>query len=259
MDNNVSITKEGSCLITKCRQIDYKVRMIEANRIPGLLPVEIREEDDSIRLYYDISSRETFDSATNSRTLQLDDIRNLVYSVKRTLKNLDDYLLDADDLIMDREYIYVSGDKLEPVFCYCSESHGDFKAGFSAILQELLGLVDSSDRSAVVLAYGLYQASIKPNYCIEDLIRVINSNAEESKKDKERRDGEDIKYKDDIMEIVSVKSSGDSGRDGDRGMDMDELYTSLNADPNKYHFGSRGKKTDEDKEPKRKKGLGFFL
>lgn len=256
MDNSVSVIKEGNCLIMECSRIDYKTRMIEANRIPGLLPVEIREEDDSIKLYYDIASKETFNSVANSRTLQLDDIRNLVFSVNRTLKNLDDYLLDADDLIMDREYLYVSGDKLEPVFCYCSGSHGDFKTGFSALLQELLGLVDSSDRSAVVLAYGLYQASIRPSYCIEDLIKVINSNVEESKKDRERHDSESVKYKDDILEVVSVKVSCDPDKPAEK--DIDELYTSLNADPHKYHFGNRSRKADEGREPKRKKGLGFF-
>ena len=84
--------------------------------------------DDSRKLYYDISSKETFDSVASSRTLQMEDIRNLIFSLNHLVRNLDDYLLDINDLIPDRKYMYIAKDKLEPLFCYCPGYSGDFSA-----------------------------------------------------------------------------------------------------------------------------------
>ncbi len=256
MIDKLSIIKQDNYLVLDCDRMGYKLRMLEANRIPGLLPVEVHEADDNKKLYYDISSKETFDSIVSTRTLQMDDIRNLVFSLNRTLKKIDDYLLDAADLILDRRYIYISGDRLEPVFCCYPGYGGDFQSGLSSLLQDLLGMVDSNDRSAVVSTYALYQASLKPGYGISDLIRVINTNTAEIESEKKKTSEESVQYKDDVVEVVSVKTAG--GIKTEEIDDEDELYTSLNADPRKYHFGSRNRRQEEDSGGKRKKGLGLF-
>ena len=256
MIDKLSIIKQDNYLIMDCQKPDYKLRMLETNRIPGLLPVEVHETDDNRKLYYDISSKETFDSVVSVRTLQMDDIRNLVFSLNRTLKKIDDYLLDASDLILDRNYIYISGDRLEPVFCCYPGYGGNFRSGLSSLLQDLLGMVDSNDRSAVVSTYALYQASLKPGYGISDLIKVINTNTSEMENEKKKTPEESVQYKDDLVEVVSVKTaSAAKTEDTD---DIDELYTSLNADPRKYHFGNRNKKPEDDTGSKHKNGLGLF-
>ncbi|MBQ0145902.1 MAG: hypothetical protein KBS51_02140 [Lachnospiraceae bacterium] len=258
MNNDLRI--EDNYLVIDCGEIGYKLRMLEANRIRGLLRLEIREQDDSRRLYYDISSMETFDSIVGSRTLQMDDIRALILSISRTVRNLENYLLDADDLIIDRKYMYISGDRLEPVFCCCPGHGKKFSAGLSSLLQDLLGMVDSTDRSAVVSIYSLYQMSMKSTYGMEDLVDIVNRNTMDTEKGKIKESDssvrETVQYKDDNLEVISV--SGVDDEDSRTAGDMDELYTSLNADPKKYHFGMRNKKQDEENNTKKKKGLGFL-
>lgn len=258
MNNDLRI--EDNYLVIDCGEIGYKLRMLEANRIRGLLRLEIREQDDSRRLYYDISSMETFDSMVGSRTLQMDDIRALILSISRTVRNLENYLLDADDLIIDRKYMYISGDRLEPVFCCCPGHGKKFSTGLSSLLQDLLGMVDSTDRSAVVSIYSLYQMSMKSTYGMEDLVDIVNRNTMDTEKEKVKGSDppirETVQYKDDNLEVISV--SGVDDEDSRTAGDMDELYTSLNADPKKYHFGMRNKKQDEENNTKKKKGLGFL-
>ncbi|MDO4938898.1 MAG: DUF6382 domain-containing protein [Lachnospiraceae bacterium] len=252
MKKEMDFITEGNYLITGCDHIGYKLKMLEANRIPGLLPLEIREENDSTKLYYDISSKETFDSVVSSRTLQMDDIRSLIFSLNHLLISLEKYLLDCNDLIPDRNYMYIAKDKMEPLFCYCPGYAGDFSAGLSSLLQDLLGMVDSNDRSAVVSTYALYQASLKKGYRVCDLVNVINNNnvdcIEEKKpekhEDKKTESKDNVMYKDEILEVVSVSGPKDEKyRTED---DMDDLYDFLNEKSSKYHFGSH-----------RKKSLGF--
>ena len=58
-------------------------------------------------------------------------------------------------------------------FCAVPGGKGDFAAELSHFLQYLLKHVDHRDKDCVVLAYGLYQESLKENYGIEDLVKIV--------------------------------------------------------------------------------------
>ena len=223
MNNNIKTNPEGSRLIVPCDTLDYKLKMLETNRIPGLLPLEIREEDGNKMLYYDISSRESFSGIASSRTLQMEDIRTLIFSFNRILRNIDSYLLDADDLILDKEHIYVAGDKLEPVLCYCPGYGENFSAGLSSLLQDLLGMVDSNDHQAVVATYALYQTSIKPGCTIQDLIAVLTGS--ETGNEQKSTIKETIRYTENGLKIKSITGIEDPRPKAVE--DMDEFYEAL--------------------------------
>ena len=222
MNKEIKINSEGSRLIVPCNTLDYKLKMLEANKIPGLLPLEIREEDGNKVLFYDISSKESFSGIASSRTLQMEDIRTLIFSFNRILKNIDAYLLDADDLILNKEYIYISGDKLEPVLCYCPGYGESFSTGLSSLLQDLLGMVDSNDHQAVVSLYGLFQSSIKPGCTIRDLISVM-TNAETGNEQKTEFK-ETIRYENGLK-IASITGVPDMRPPAVT--DMDEFYEAM--------------------------------
>jgi len=166
---------EGNKLVIDCGTMNYKLRMLESNKIPGLLPLEITENDGIKKLCYDITSREAFGSLGAMRTLKMEDVRNLLYSLNHILKNLDNYLLDPDDLVLDKDFIYVRNDNLDPRLCYLPGYNSDFSVGLSVLLQDVLGMVDHNDHDAVVLAYSVYQESLKPGYVMADLIKILNS------------------------------------------------------------------------------------
>ena len=125
-------------------------------------------------------------------------------------------------LILNKEYIYISGDKLEPVLCYCPGYGESFSAGLSSLLQDLLGMVDSNDHQAVVVAYALYQSSIRPNASIRDLISVM-TNAETGNEQKTEFK-ETIRYENGlkIASITGVEDTRPPAVD-----DMDAFYEAL--------------------------------
>ena len=172
---------DGNMLVIDCDTVNYKLKMLEANKIPGLPPLEIKEVDGEKKLYYDITSRESFAAAAQTRTMKADDVRSFVYCMSRILVNMDAYLLSPDDLVLDKEYIYVRGEEMEPTLCYLPGRSKNFAEGLSELLQDMLGMVDHNDHEAVVIAYSLYQESLKPGYVMSDLLRLLNGEHLEEK------------------------------------------------------------------------------
>lgn len=225
---------DGNMLVIDCEEINYKLKMLEANKIPGLLPLEIKEQDGEKKLCYDITSRESFASATQTRTMKAEDVRSFVYCMSRILVNMDAYLLSPDDLVLEKEYIYVHGDEMEPTLCYLPGREKDFTEGLSILLQDMLGMVDHNDHDAVVLAYSLYQESLKPGYVMNDLLKLLSGENAETKSNGGK--GANVK--------ATEKSTNESGTAID---ELEELYEEYNfvaqdMDPVPASSQNKGKK-----------------
>ena len=173
MEMKIERDISGNYMVLDCDATDYKIRMLESNRIPGLLPLTVREENGNKRLYYNISSKISFADAIAARSLGEKEIRNMVYSISRILTNVQEHLLSASDIVLDQKLVYVKTPEMEPSVCCIPGYCGDFASQFSSLLRELLGAVDQRDKNAVVLTYSLYQESTKPNYVMEDILRIL--------------------------------------------------------------------------------------
>jgi len=195
----------GSRLVMDCKIMNYKLRMLETNKIPGLLPLEITENDGVKQICYDITSGEAFGSFGTARTLKMEDVRNMLYEINHTLGSIGKYLLDPDELVLDKDFIYVHGSSVTPRLCYLPGYASDFSSGLSTLLQDMLGMVDHSDHDAVVMAYSLYQESLKPGYVITDIIRILN--------------GENAANKDSVN--TEDRKNGDNDRNSDKTSDKE--------------------------------------
>jgi len=153
---------------------DYRIHMLENNRIPGLLSVEFIEGDGKKEARYDISSRTALSRKLGGQPLSEEDVRNLIQSILDIIHKVNDFLLVAGDVVTDPDFIYVNNDNLVPEFCYVPGYSGNFAQGFSELLRDILGAVNQEDHDGVVLAYNLYQESLKDNYTLEDIERIIN-------------------------------------------------------------------------------------
>lgn len=160
---------------------DYRIQMLESNKIPGLLDVRILEDEGVTEARYDISSKMTLSKKLETQLLSAADVRGIIKSIMKILEHMRPFLLIASDVVTDPDYIYVSNadgvivgdDALQ--FCYIPGYSENFARGLSQLLRKILGAVDHEDHDGVVLAYNLYQESLKDNYVIEDLARVVNS------------------------------------------------------------------------------------
>jgi len=179
--SNIYRNATGQYLVLECIKYDYRLRMMESNRIKGLLPLEIKETDGNKELYYDITSMEPLSLRNASTALKAEDIRAIIYGINRTIGKVGEYLLDPDDLIADKDNLFLDNDTMEPVLCCYPGGTQSFLSQMSTLLQDMLGMVDHNDQDAVVLAYSLYQESLRPGYVMKDLLKILRMDSSRKK------------------------------------------------------------------------------
>jgi hypothetical protein len=172
----------GNYLILREYADDYRVHMLEHNRIHGLLRVSLNENDCHQDMHYDIGSLENLKSVFSAKRLNGEGVSRIISDIFRTVQELGAYMLNKDDILLDPEYMYMDeNDNL--MLCYVPNNGTGIGTGLSELLRSMLAAVDNNDHDSVVLTYTLYQESMRENYVIDDLMKIIRS-AGKRKQDK---------------------------------------------------------------------------
>ena len=172
MDRMMSRTRNRT-LNRKLIADDYRIRMMEANRIEGLLPVSLTEEGDGTVVAYDLSSRDSLGHVLESGKLGYEGIRNLITGLETAVRSVSSYMIPPSDIVLHAGYIFVDPEDLTPQFICMPGYGGDFYAGIAELMKELLGGVDHEDMQAAATVYAMYRESLKPNYVLGDITNAL--------------------------------------------------------------------------------------
>lgn len=152
----------------------YEADMLSANEIRGLMPMQIRYRDGGIFYYYDITSRQPLNRLLETRFITRDEICRILMQLHGALMEMEEYLLDDGGILLEPELIYVEPELFQAELCLVPGRRGNFPEQLSRFLQYILKCVNHKDRECVVLAYGMYQESLKENYGLEDILKFIS-------------------------------------------------------------------------------------
>ncbi len=150
----------------------FEQKMLEQNQIDGILRFQVRQKDEEVRFFYEITSKQPLSRLLEGQTIQAEQIRALVFGIARSLDHMEQYLLSEKSVLLDPEYLYVDPESLKVWLCLVPGMECDFPEDYSRFLEYLLGKVDHRDKESVVLAYGLYQETRKENYGMADILRL---------------------------------------------------------------------------------------
>ncbi len=164
----------GNYLVLREYADDYRVHMLENNRIPGLLGISLYEDDGRQDIRYEIGSRESLRQLLDARALTGESVSRIIRDVIRTVRELGAYMLDKEDLMLDPDYIYLDEHR-SAMLCYVPGNTCGMRAGLSELLRRMLTAIDNNDHDSVVLTYSLYQESLRENYVIDDLMKIIQA------------------------------------------------------------------------------------
>ena len=157
----------------------YECRMLEDNPMEGLLRFRARQKEQGREFYYEITSRQPLSRILERQRATAGIIRSLLVTLEKVLDQTERFLLPEEGLVLDPDYIYVKPDPFAAAFCFIPGRREDFFSELSLLLKQILERTDHQDREAVVLAYNLYQTSLKEKYGICDLRRCLKG-AEDS-------------------------------------------------------------------------------
>ena len=175
---NISFKKDinkSYMVIEKVREYsetDFPVRMIEKNEIPGLLKMSFENLNGQYNFLYDISSKQAFSKLYETKKVSFEQIRNLLFSLKGVLRALEEYLLDADNIILKQECIFLDPEGKQIEYCYYPYYNGDLVLELRELFQKMLSLINYEDEKAVRLVYELQGELQRENFTIDNILEI---------------------------------------------------------------------------------------
>ena len=159
----------------------YEIHMMAANGIEGLLKFHAKQVDDRKLYYYEITSKQPLNRVLEYHSLGGEELQKLIGDIGKTLERLELYLLRERQILLEPEYIYVEPEQFTVFLCLVPGRQVGFPGEMTGLLRYLLGKVNHQDKECVVMAYGLYQKSLKENYGIKDLLEIAGKNCSNTK------------------------------------------------------------------------------
>ena len=166
---------KGNCLIlTECEVPEerniFEERMITENQIRGFLNCTIREVDDERQFVYNITSKQTLTQLYEEREMEESDISKLIQGIVNARKQLNEYLLSDDNLILNPQYLYADSETKNPSFIFYPYYCTSIQESLLKLGLFILEKTNHGSDKAVTLAYGFYKSVLKEDYAFDRLL-----------------------------------------------------------------------------------------
>lgn len=152
-------------------QEDYQIVMLRENDIEGILKTDVRYVDNQSHYQYDISGKTSFKTFHERINLSYDVMKNLVASLLQTIQTIRKYMLDANCILLEPEFIFCDQEKF--YFCYYPPCQTDAKAAFHQLTEFFVREVNYKDEEGVHFAYTMHKMTMEENYSIEEIMQKL--------------------------------------------------------------------------------------
>lgn len=140
----------------------YRVRMVQANKIPGLVKVDRRCMDGRMYLYYDITRMQSMQEREPVVNVEMMDA--FVGELEHLLGELEEYLLVQQEVCLRPEYIWSDDKTGKWRFVYIPEYKSGQKKDIEGLLEFLMDHIDSQDENGLERFYSFYSDTLQ---CLE--------------------------------------------------------------------------------------------
>ncbi|NOU85934.1 FHA domain-containing protein [Paenibacillus sp. LMG 31460] len=131
-----------------------QVRMLEANDVPNLLPLEIQEVDFRISLLYNLSAKRMLAHVLKVEGLSKQHFAKLMYAIVCALGESKNYMLFESGYVLKDNFIFIGSDWSDVYLTYVPlESINDEESVFNSLeylMKQLSQKMNDNERSVVV-------------------------------------------------------------------------------------------------------------
>lgn len=184
----------------------YEFKMLENNYISGLMKFKLVKENEKTIFCYDITSKQSLSRILEYKPIGLEDIKKIVLGIIRAITNMERFLLGTYGLLLNTDYIYADPESLDLALCYLPCIKEEMQSKLSDLFAQILAKIDQNDHEGVVLAYSLYQESLKDNCVFNDLLSIMNKHNKNTKKEILLKIADAEHNKEDVYESDKAKS-----------------------------------------------------
>lgn len=159
---------------------DYKANMIRSNAILGFAECSFEQMDEAYLFYYEIPSGcRSLSDRLEKDAVNAELYRGLLAGLARAFGQIREYLLDAEELLLDPELVFWREETREPLFLYFPAEGKPLEKSCGALSEFLIGRLDHEEKEAVQLGYAFYRGSMGGKISEEFLYRLAQGKAEE--------------------------------------------------------------------------------
>lgn len=152
-------------------QEDYQAVMLKENDVEGLLRMDVRYMDNQSHYHYDISGKTSFKTLHEKVNLSYEEMKRLVGNLLQTIHNLRKYMLDANCILLEPEFIF--GDTERYYFCYYPPCQVDAREAFHQLTEFFVREVNYKDEEGVHFAYTMHKMTMEENYSVEEIMQTL--------------------------------------------------------------------------------------
>ena len=145
--------------------------MLQENKIPGFLPMNVRYVDNRSNYFYDISGMQSLGTKFEKEKLQRVQIKRLIQDLLNVIQEAKNYMLDEEKILLDPEYIFCEKDHF--LFSYYPSCELDAREEFHKLTEFFVREVDYQDKEGVHLAYTLHKATMEEHFSIEKIMEEV--------------------------------------------------------------------------------------
>ncbi len=192
---------------------NYQVRMLRANRIEGLLSISARGIDERTVYTYDISGKVSMKNRFAKKKIGAKEIKKFLEKISGLISELSVYLLSADCLILNPEYIF--WEEGEYAFCYVPQREGDVWTDFHKLMEYFVQWTDYQDTQSVRYSFLLHKETMKENYSLRKIMEKMDKMAQEDKENKKAREEETLKAQEGQRDMNDSMTADSPGAESD--------------------------------------------
>ena len=123
----------------------YQTRMILCNQFSSLLSCTIKGMDGKNLFYFEITSRQSLVDRYAGKEMKREDIFQIFQGMVRAAQELGSYLLDARNLILAPDFIYLEAGETDIRFCYLPGYEKEVGEQFRQLAEYILPKFDHRD------------------------------------------------------------------------------------------------------------------
>lgn len=200
--NELLLWRDGAA-----KKPEYYELMFLHNRMPGVLQFTQEESGERTRYCYDVTTKQSVAERYEQEKVTREPLQKLVRDIIQIIEAGREFLIDEADYVIRPECMFFAKDSEQLFLCCYPSLQKKIREQLVGLFEYLMGRIDYSDASAVVMVYELYMRCKSESCSFAELLQVLDKHAEEPFHDSGA--GEDGKSRADTKNLISEENAAD--------------------------------------------------
>ena len=151
----------------------YKTKMLENNKIYGLIQPTTLEINERLVLKYDTESLYVLGRLLTKIKPDGEFLKLIIGQIMDCVDNLENYLLTGEDLVLDINYMMYDGNNRELRLIYVPGYKVSIKTQLGNLLEHIMKIFDHRDRQGMVFMYKLHDKLLEEESGIKSIKKIL--------------------------------------------------------------------------------------